>query len=294
MPEHQTLFIPNVTTDVGLSPPFNGLFTIFGQFFDHGLDKITNGGAGTVFVPLKADDPLVLLGPDGIAGTNCGTSSAANCDEVPPGLRFMTLTRGTIVTGPDGNRSAPNTDTPFVDQSQTYTSHSSHQVFLREYAPSAGGPLATGKFLSRPDGEGMATWSEIKAQASTLLGLQLLDTDVNDIPLIAADVYGNFIPGPPAVCPRSCSPTTRCKRVTRQPTVAWASAWSAHRASARRSSTTSLTRPAPVRQPRRRPPTPTSLPAAASTPRSLRASTTTSCSASTSSVVMAGATRTSR
>ena len=45
VPEHQTLFIPNVTTDVGLSPPFNGLFTIFGQFFDHGLDKITNGGA---------------------------------------------------------------------------------------------------------------------------------------------------------------------------------------------------------------------------------------------------------
>jgi hypothetical protein len=51
-----------------LSPPFNGLFTIFGQFFDHGLDKITNGGAGTVFVPLKADDPLVTLGPDGIEG----------------------------------------------------------------------------------------------------------------------------------------------------------------------------------------------------------------------------------
>ena len=45
VPAHQTLFIPNVTTDVGLSPPFNSLFTIFGQFFDHGLDKITNGGA---------------------------------------------------------------------------------------------------------------------------------------------------------------------------------------------------------------------------------------------------------
>ena len=69
MPEHQTLDIPNVTTDVGLSPPFNSLFTIFGQFFDHGLDKITNGGNGTVFVPVKADDPLVTLGPDGVAGS---------------------------------------------------------------------------------------------------------------------------------------------------------------------------------------------------------------------------------
>ena len=35
---NETLFIPNVTTDVGLSPPFNSLFTIFGQFFDHGVD----------------------------------------------------------------------------------------------------------------------------------------------------------------------------------------------------------------------------------------------------------------
>ena len=187
VPEHQTLFIPNVTTDVGLSPPFNGLFTIFGQFFDHGLDKITNGGAGTVFVPLKADDPLVTLGPDGIAG---------NGDEVEEGMRFMTLSRGTIFPGADGHRSTQNTDTPFVDQSQTYTSHSSHQVFLREYTAGPSGPIATGKFLSRPDGDGMATWSEIKAQASSLLGLRLIDTDVNDIPLIAADVYGNFIPGP--------------------------------------------------------------------------------------------------
>ena len=65
VPSNQTLFIPNVTTDFGLSPPYNSLFTIFGQFFDHGLDKITNGGSGTVFVPLKADDPLVVNGPDG-------------------------------------------------------------------------------------------------------------------------------------------------------------------------------------------------------------------------------------
>ncbi|MBI4934230.1 MAG: choice-of-anchor D domain-containing protein [Actinobacteria bacterium] len=198
VPEHETLFIPNVTTDVGLSPPFNGLFAIFGQFFDHGLDKITNGGAGTVFVPLKDDDPLVTRGPDGIAG---------NGDEVPPGLRFMTLSRGTIVTGPDGFRSALNTDTPFVDQSQTYTSHGSHQFFLREYQPAVDGhPVTTGKFLSSADdGHGMADWNQIRAQASAVLGMQLVDTDVNDIPLIATDPYGNFIPGtrgfPQAVFP---------------------------------------------------------------------------------------------
>ena len=73
-PTGQTLFIPNVTTDVGLSPPYNSLFTLFGQFFDHGVDQTVKGG-GTVFVPLKADDPLITVGPDHKANTG---------DEVPP------------------------------------------------------------------------------------------------------------------------------------------------------------------------------------------------------------------
>ena len=55
-----------MTTDVGLSPPYNSLFTLFGQFFDHGVDQTVKGG-GTVFVPLKDDDPLVA-GPDHIFG----------------------------------------------------------------------------------------------------------------------------------------------------------------------------------------------------------------------------------
>ena len=94
-------------------------------------------------------------------------------------------------------RNAPNTDTPFVDQSQTYTSHSSHQVFLRQYVDNtAGRPVATGKFLSTPDGEGLATWAMIKAQAASMLGLQLVDADVANIPMIDADPYGKFIPGP--------------------------------------------------------------------------------------------------
>ena len=32
-----------------------------------------------------------------------------------------------------------NTTTSFVDQNQTYTSHPSHQVFLREYVLVGGG-----------------------------------------------------------------------------------------------------------------------------------------------------------
>ena len=38
-----------------------------------------------------------------------------------------------------------------MDQSQTYTSHSSHQVFLREYVNNADGkPVSTGKLLGGP------------------------------------------------------------------------------------------------------------------------------------------------
>ena len=68
-PSHHTLFIPNVTTDVGLSPPYNAFFTFFGQFFDHGVDQTVKSGA-QVIIPLNADDPLVLRGRDGIAGNS--------------------------------------------------------------------------------------------------------------------------------------------------------------------------------------------------------------------------------
>jgi Ca2+-binding RTX toxin-like protein len=191
-PAHETLFIPNVTTDVGLSPPYNSWFTLFGQFFDHGVD-LTQKSGGTVFVPLKADDPLID-GPDHIAG---------NADDLPPSRRFMVLTRSKNQPGPDGvlgnaddEQNATNIDTPWVDQSQTYTSHSSHQVFLREYENNAAGkPVANGKMLRGADG-GMATWTKVKAQAATLLGIRLTDTDVANIPMVAADQYGRFLRGP--------------------------------------------------------------------------------------------------
>jgi Ca2+-binding RTX toxin-like protein len=191
-PAHETLFIPNVTTDVGLSPPYNSWFTLFGQFFDHGVD-LTQKSGGNVFVPLKADDPLIA-GPDHIAG---------NADDLPPSRRFMVLTRAKNQPGPDGilgnaddEQNATNIDTPWVDQSQTYTSHSSHQVFLREYENNtAGKPVANGKMLRGDDG-GMATWAKVKAQAATLLGITLEDTDVANIPMVAADQYGRFLRGP--------------------------------------------------------------------------------------------------
>ncbi len=115
-----TLFIPNVAPDMGLSASFNSWFILFGQFFDHGLDLVNKGKSGTVFVPLMPDDPLF------------NPLSHSN---------FMVLTRATNLPGPDGImgtsddiREHINQTSPFVDQNQTYTSHPSHQVFLRAYS----------------------------------------------------------------------------------------------------------------------------------------------------------------
>ena len=196
VPSYHTLFIPNVSTNVGLSPPFNGLFTFFGQFFDHGLDQTVKSG-GTVFIPLHADDPLVA-GPDHIFG---------NADDLNPALRFMVLTRAQNLPGPDGIpgtaddvQNAHNTDTPWVDQSQTYTSHASHQVFLREYVDNAlGRPVSTGRLLGGtpgPSAGGMPNWAQVKAQSAIMLGLKLVDLDVLNVPMLATDPYGKFIPGP--------------------------------------------------------------------------------------------------
>jgi Ca2+-binding RTX toxin-like protein len=192
-PDGKTLFIPNVTTDVGLSPPFNSWFTLFGQFFDHGVDFTVKGGSGTVFMPLPADDPLIA-GPDRQVGT---------ADDLPADKRFMVLTRAKNQPGLDGVlgtaddvQDATNTDSPWVDQSQTYTSHPAHQVFLRAYEnDTAGNPVSTGKLIQGADG-GMATWADVKSQARTLLGIELVDADVLSVPMLATDQYGRFLRGP--------------------------------------------------------------------------------------------------
>ena len=43
---------------------------------------------------------------------------------------------------------------------------------------------------------GLPTWGEIKAQAREMLGIDLTDYHVGNLPLLATDEYGNFIPNP--------------------------------------------------------------------------------------------------
>jgi len=183
--------IPNVAPDEGLSAPTNAFITFFGQFFDHGLDLINKGGNGLVFMPLQEDDPLFVTG----SPTN-----------------FMLLTRATVDPGLDGIlgtdddvKNPVNATTPHVDQQQTYTSHPSAQVLLRHYEFRAGVLQNTGRLLDgigddrlldTADDGGLATWDTVQAQALQKFGIILDDFDGANIPMFAADLYGNFIPGP--------------------------------------------------------------------------------------------------
>ncbi len=215
----------NVAPDAGLSAPFNLWFVFFGQFFDHGLDLLQKGGSGTVFIPLRADDPLIA-GADTVFGDNPDTLVDESLDDLPPHLQFMVLTRGTNQPGPDGIlgddlttvgidegaddiHEHTNLTSPFVDQNQTYTSTPSHQVFLRAYEFNAvGDPVATGRLITNRDlGDGifgngddvelggMSTWGVVKAQARDLLGIELSDYDAVNVPMVRVDAYGKFIPG---------------------------------------------------------------------------------------------------
>ena len=120
----------------------------------------------------------------------------------------MALTRATptLVNGVPQHQ---NTTTSWIDQNQTYTSHASHQVFLREYGridADGAGPgglkvVSTGHLLDGTTASGslngaVANWGEVKAQAKDMLGLILDDFDVHNVPLLATDPYGRFIPGP--------------------------------------------------------------------------------------------------
>src|SRR5215510_11257537 len=184
-PDAGTLSIPNVTPDGGISAPYSTWFTLFGQFFDHGLDLITKSAAGPqqelVFITLNPDDPLY--------------------DPTPGAPNFMIVARAEDAPG----ASTPtNLVTPFVDQNQTYTSHPSHQVFLREYTGGVvdgvnTGPVAsTGELLNHLDANGnhtLPTWADVKANALKL-GIKLDDHDVGNVPLLATDAFGNLILGP--------------------------------------------------------------------------------------------------
>lgn len=160
-----SILIENVAPDEGLSAPYNSWFTLFGQFFDHGLDLVQKGGNEKIYIPLAPDDPLYVPG----SFTN-----------------YMVLTRAP--------QQPLNLTTPFVDQNQTYSSVASKQLFLREYKLVDGKPVSTGHLLE--GSKGIATWAEVKEQAAKMLGVELTDMLVGTVPLFKMDAYGEFVRGP--------------------------------------------------------------------------------------------------
>ena len=123
--------------------------------------------------------------------------------------------------------------------------------------------MTTGKFLSTARRRPGHLGDDQGPGERPCSGIELVDADVTNIPMIEADPYGKFIPGPAAACPRYVTAgglvegnrTTPVRRARRT-----------RSASAPPSSTTSRTAPTPARSRPRRRPTPTPPPAAASTP----------------------------
>ncbi len=92
---------------------------------------------------------------------------------------------------------------PDPSQELTYSSHPSHQIFLREYAPNTLGiPVATGRLVDgiigghTGAGNVLCNWDRVKAQAASLFGIKLTDADIFNVPLLRTDAQGKFIPGP--------------------------------------------------------------------------------------------------
>ncbi|MEI6362747.1 MAG: peroxidase family protein [Actinomycetes bacterium] len=166
--------IPNVAPAGGIAPPYNSMFTYFGQFFDHGLDLV--GKSATSFVTITPNDPADPLSGKGP----------------------MFLSRGTYPVGSNVQTTAgTNHTTPWIDQNQTYGSTASKQVLLRDYKLDANGkPVSTGLLLANATPGNIGTWADLKKQAQNVLGLQLVDTDITRVPLLLTDEYGRYLRGP--------------------------------------------------------------------------------------------------
>ena len=177
-----SFLIPNIAEPMA---PYNGVFALFGQFFDHGLDLVGKQKSNYVVMPLPKDDALY--------------------SNLPGAMNFMLLNRTDLSTSTAGI----NSTTPWIDQNQTYGSHPSKNVFMRDYncfsdaasttvVPCAVGsaPVSTGELLNSAIAHNIANWTEVKTNARQKLGIELTDYDVTNVPLLVTDEFGRFIKGP--------------------------------------------------------------------------------------------------
>ncbi|SDH63493.1 peroxidase family protein [Pseudomonas panipatensis] len=117
-------FIRNQNTVAG-DPSTTGWFTLFGQFFDHGLDFIDKPNQNaTITIPLSPDDPLYgAIGADGqpVYSIKVHRASVAGTDA-------------------QGQAQYVNLDSPYIDQNQTYGSNDAVTQLLRKWVEDPNNP----------------------------------------------------------------------------------------------------------------------------------------------------------
>ena len=141
-------------------------------------------------------------GADGIAGTGDELSLPQNSH-----LAFMVLTRATPSgdVGKSTRRPRSSTRTrPTPRTPRTRCSCASTSSVGRP--PGGHRPPAR----RRSNGSSLPTWADVKEQARDVLGIELTDRDVGNIPLLRTDPYGEFIRG--AERPAAGDPRRRCGR----------------------------------------------------------------------------------
>ncbi len=163
----QTAFIPNPGVLGGVT--YNEFFVAFGQFFDHGLDFINKNG-GYVLIPLSPNDPLYDANKP--AEANVMMLSRASLSN--PQEDFEVDANGNLVLK-DGVAPSFNNNTGLmIDQSQTYGSHESHNVLVRQYDVDGKvtGRLIDGSedgVLIRTDADGVIVKIDLVAQTARVL-----------------------------------------------------------------------------------------------------------------------------
>jgi len=183
-----TGFIRNANTVSG-DPSISGWFVLFGQFFDHGLDFIDKGGnnGAKIVIPLAPTDPLY----DPAHGVTSMTLSRATVsNQQAAGADGMFQTADDVIdVGADGmygtaddvhglvNPNYKNSDSPYIDQNQTYGSNDQITLLLREWIedPNNPGQYIPGAKLF--DGTSLETpWHLVKADGTSVQTYQTVPT----------------------------------------------------------------------------------------------------------------------
>ena len=219
VPSHQTLFIPNVTTDIGLSPPYNSAVHVLRPVLRprRRPDRQERRHRVRAAQRRRPARHRWARRHRRRPATKCRRQQA-----------FMVLTRAQNQPGPDGilgddprRLRRERRRHPEREQHRHAVGRPEPDLHLAPVAPglparvrdnvanhpsppaSCWAASHAGQTLPRlalTGRRGIGTWAAVKKQAAELLGLLLEDKDVTNIPMIATDPYGKFVPGPTRAC----------------------------------------------------------------------------------------------